>query len=119
MKTTDPTSDRIIGKSPAPRWSRVRPALRWVLALSVAAWLGLVSESVLRFIGSQEFLETATQFIAQHASAVLDVLAVVSVAAVGVERARTTGRLGKMRRRLVRSMRVPQRLVHSSRIARA
>ena len=122
MKTTDQTSDRITVPSPAPRWFRVRPALRWTLALSVAAWLGLVSESVVRFVASQEFLEATARVATQNASVVLDVLALASVAAVFVERARTTGGLRKVRRRLarsVRTLRLTQRLVPGSRTARA
>ena len=122
MKTTDHTSDRITVPSPTPRWFRVRPALRWTLALSVAAWLGLVSESVVRFVASQEFLEATARVATQNASVVLDVLALASVAAVFVERARTTGGLRKVRRRLarsVRTLRLTQRLVPGSRTARA
>ncbi len=122
MKTTDQTSDRITVPSPTPRWFRVRPALRWTLALSVAAWLGLVSESVVRFVASQEFLEATARVATQNASVVLDVLALASVAAVFVERARTTGGLRKVRRRLarsVRTLRLTQRLVPGSRTARA
>ena len=119
MKTTDQTPDRITTKSPAPRWYRVRPALRWPLALSVAAWLGVISDGVVHLVGNQEFIETVARIAAQNTSAVLNVLAVTSVAAVFVERARTTGGLRKMRRRLVRSVRVTQRLIHSSRTARA
>ena len=119
MKTTDQTSDRITATQPLDtRWYRVRPALRWTLAASIAAWLGVASEGVVRFVESQDFLETAPQLVAQNASPVLNVLALVSVAAVFVERARTTGGLRKVRRRLVRSMRVTQRLIHSSRTAR-
>ena len=119
MKTTDQTSARITAKSPAPRWYRVRPALRWTLALSVAVWLGVIGEGVARLVGSGEFLDTVARVASQHGSAVLDVLAVVSVGAVFVERARTTGGLRKTRRRLMRSMGVTQRLIHSSRTARA
>ena len=115
MKTTDQTSARITTKSPAPRWYRVRPALGWTLALSVAAWLGVIGEGVAHLLGNQEFLDTVARVASQNASAVLNVLAVGSVAAVFVERARTTGGLSKMRRRLVRSMRV----AHGSRTARA
>ena len=119
MKTTDQTSERSTVPSPAPRWSRVRPALRWTLAASVTAWLGVVGAVALPSLASGEFLESAEQQIAQDASPVLNVLALVSVAAVCVERARTTGGLRKARRKLVRSMRVTQRLIHSSRTARA
>ena len=119
MKTTDQTSARITTKPLDTRWYRVRPALRWTLALSVTAWLGLISEGVMRLVGNQDFLETVARVAAQNASVVLDVLAVASVAAVCVERARTTGGLRKLRRRLVRSMRVTQRLMPGSRTARA
>ena len=119
MKTTDQTSDRITTKPPAPRWYRVRPALRWTLALSVTAWLGLLGADAMRSFARGDFLETAARLVAQDASAVLNVLALVSVAAVCVERARTTGGLRKMRRKLARSMRVTQRFHSGSRHARA
>ena len=119
MKTTDQTSARSTASTPAPHWSRVRPALRWTLVLSVAAWLGLISEDVLRLVRNQDFLENLARFATQDASAILTTLAAVSVAAVFVERARTTGSLRKLRQRLARSWRVTQRLGDSSRTARA
>ena len=116
MKTTDQTSERIIvTKSPDSRWYRVRPAFRLPLALCMVAWVGLLSNATARFIASREFFESAAQFFSRNGSATLDLLAVLSVAAVFVERARTTGGLRKLRRKLARSMRVAQ----SSHTARA
>ena len=114
MKTTDQTSDRITATpSPDTRWYRVRPALRWTLAVGVGAWLGLLGTGTMRGIGSPEFLTTA----APDASSALTVLAAASVAAVLVEGLRISGRLHKLRRKLGRSMRVTQRLVLGSRTA--
>ncbi len=112
MKTTEQTSERIIvTKSPDTRWYRVRPAFRLPLALCMVAWVGLLANAAARFIASGEFFDGAAQFIARNGSVTLDVLAALSVAAVFVERARTTGG----RRKLARSMRVAQ----SSHTARA
>lgn len=117
MKTTDQTSDRItpITKSPVARWYRVRPVLRWMLSLSVAAWVALVAPGVVRGFGSQDLLEGAFRNVTQHGSLVLNVLAAASVAAVIVKGARTPGEFRKLRRKLVRSL----RLMPGSRIARA
>ena len=116
MKTTDQTSERIIvANSTDTRWYRVRPAFRLPLALCMVAWVGLLAAAAARLIASGEFFDSAALFIARNGSVTLDVLAVLSVTAVFVERARTTGGLRKLRRRLVRSMRDTQ----NSRTARA
>ena len=117
MKTTGQTSDRITTntKSPAARWYRVRPVLRWTLSLSVAAWVGLVAPGVVRGFGSQNLLEAMARLVGQQGSLVLNVLAAASVAAVIVKGARSPGEMRKLRRRLVRSL----RLMPGSRTARA
>ena len=116
MKTTDHTSARInITKAPDTRWYRVRPALFWTLASSLAAWLGVIGYEAARGVRSGELLESSARFIGQNGSIALDVLAAAAVVAVVAEGVRTSHRLCNLRRKLMRSLRV----THGSRTARA
>ena len=117
MKTTDRKSDRI--NDTAARWYRVRPALRWTLALSVTVWLGVLSFAAARGLGSPESVEAAVRLLAQNASAILNLLAAAAVAAVVVEGVRTSSRMRKVRRKLRRSVRLTQRLILGPHAARA
>ena len=116
MKATDHTSPRCNLTTPPPaRWYRVRPALLWTLALGVTVQAGLAGYALALGLRREELMETATRLALQYGSPVLTVLAVLSVAAVIVQDVRTTRRLPK----LVRSLRITQRLQPGSRTARA
>ena len=116
MKTTDHTSARSsVTTAPPARWYRVRPALLWTLALGATVQAGLAGYALALGLGREEIMETASRLALHYGSPVLNALAVLSVAAVIVQDVRTSRRLPK----LVRSLRVTQRLVPGSRTARA
>jgi hypothetical protein len=119
MKTTDHASAWSNATASPRPWYRVHPALLATLALSVAAWLGLVAYAAAPSFANGEIFDSIARIDVQSASVVLDILAIMAVIAVFVERARISGDLRKLQRRLVRSMRLTQRLGHGSPTARA
>jgi len=83
--------------------------------LAVVAWLGLFVQRETRDFVIQHQLAVIVQWTTLNASALVVVLAVLSVVAVLAEVIRSSRRLSKVRRRLVRSLRITQRLVLGSR----
>jgi hypothetical protein len=118
MKTTDRASDRVTSSQPPRnRWFRVRPSLAWTLGLMVAAWLALFAYQAARDSFLRQQLAELAQWASLNGSALLNALAVLSVIAALAETIRSSRRLTKVRRTLIRSMKVTQRLVLGSRAA--
>ena len=96
------------------RWYGVRHELKWTLALSAGAWLGLFGHEATRGWVLEKFstlAQPAAQLAAQHPTLTVNALAFLAVGAAvaeGVRTARLPRAIRKIRRRIGRMLKVMQ-----------
>ena len=115
MNNTNNTGKGATGANPVrARWYNVRHELKWTLALSAGAWLGLFGHEATRNwlvekIGT--VAQPAALLAAQHPALTINALALLAVGAAvaeGVRTARLPRAIRKIRRRIGRQLRAMQ-----------
>ncbi len=96
------------------RWYGVRHELKWTLALSAGAWLGLFGHEATRGWVLEKFstlAQPAAQLAAQHPALTVNALALLAVGAAvaeGVRSSRLPRAIRKIRRRIGRLLKATQ-----------
>lgn len=96
------------------RWYNVRQELKWTLALSAGAWLGLLGHETTRGLVVEKIgavAQPAALLAAQYPTLTLNALAILAVGAAvgeGVRTARLPRAIRKLRRRIARQFRAMQ-----------